>query len=117
MDIVSARRQDQQGKTIIQCKTIFISKLSTNYNNFYQDSVIQTKTEHYTIPTKHILLILYPSTNTQSGSSENITISTEANIITTSPSPFVSKPDLETSLEEMFDISDEISKKSNQIFE
>ena len=43
MDIVSARARDNKWNTIIQCETIFTSKLSTNYNNFHQDTFIQMK--------------------------------------------------------------------------
>ena len=77
-----------QWTTLIQYETIFTSQLSTNCNNFNQNSVIQTKAEQSTIPTKPIFLIVYPSINTWSGSSENIHIYTESTTVTTSKLQF-----------------------------
>ena len=45
---------------------------------------------------------MYLSTNTQSGSNENLTISTEATTIPTMPSPFVTQSDLGTKLQDIF---------------
>ena len=56
-------------------------------------------------------------TNKQPGSSENITISTEATIITTPPPQFLKKCFLDITLQEMFYRSDEISNRSDQRFE
>ena len=117
VDLLSARRQDHQWNTLIQCETLFTSQLSTNHNNFQQDSDVQTKTKQSTIPTKNIILIMSPSTNKWSCSSENITISTEATTIPTSPSPFVSKYYFDISLKYVFARSDEISNESDQRYE
>ena len=42
---------------------------------------------------------MYPSANTQSGSSENNNISTETTTIPTSPSPFLSKDYFDNTLQ------------------
>ena len=49
---------------------------------------------------------MYTSTNTVSGSGDNITISAESMTIPTSPSPLVSKYYFENTLQEMFASSD-----------
>ena len=89
VDIISERRQDHQWKNTFQCETIFTSLLYTNYNNFYQEFVLQTKTEKSSIPKKPIILIISRPTNKRSGSSEKIPISTEATTIPTSTSSFL----------------------------
>ena len=55
---------------------------------------------------------MYYSTNKWYGSSENITISTEATTIPKSPQPLVSEYFSDTIILEMFAKSDEISKQS-----
>ena len=55
-------------------RNYFPSQLSTNKNNFHQKYFLQTKTEKSTSPTKPILPIMSPPTNTRNGSSNNITI-------------------------------------------
>ena len=57
---------------------------------------------------------MYPSTNAQSGSSENIIISAEATKIPTSPSPFFSKSYLDISFQEMFAKYDIIFEKQQE---
>ena len=108
LDLLSVRRQDNQWNTLILCETICTSQLSINYKNFQQLSDIQTRTEKYTSPTKTILLTMSPSTRKLSGSSGNITISTEAKTNYTLLSPSVSKSDLENSLQELYDRSQQI---------
>ena len=61
MGLLSARRQYHQWKNIIQCETIFTSQLSTNQNNFQQDSYHQTKTEQSTRPTKLYSSLFIPT--------------------------------------------------------
>ena len=57
------------------------------------------KSEHYTSPTQYLFLSVYPSTNTCSRSTENLTISTESTTVSPSPATFVSKDHFDTSLQ------------------
>ena len=91
MDILSERIQYHQCYTLTNCATLFLSQLSTKYNYIHQDSVLLLISEKSTIRTKTVSLFMSTYTNTRSGFTENITISTEATAIPTSPSPFVSK--------------------------
>ena len=95
VDLLYSSRQNHQCNTLIKCDTLFTSQLYTNYNPFRQESILKAKTDKYTIPTKPILLTMSPSTRKLSGSSESITISTEAKTNYTLLPPSVSKSDLE----------------------
>ena len=54
MDIVSARRQDQQWNTLTQCEAIFTGQLSKNYNNLQQNSIIQMNQNNLQAQQKNI---------------------------------------------------------------
>ena len=54
-----------------------------------------------------------PSTNTQSGSTENLTIANEATTIPTSPSTFVPEADLDTKIQATFACFDEKCDKQD----
>ena len=102
---------DNQWNILIQCETLFTSQFFTNYNKFQKYSDIQTKKEQPTSPTKKLSLVMSPSINTRSGSSDNITTSPEAPTITTPPPPpFVSKCYFDTTIQAIFN-------KSYHIFE
>ena len=60
---------------------------------------------------------MHPSANAEYGSSEGINISTEATTINTSPSAFLLKYLFDIILKEIFDMSDIISKKYDEMFE
>ena len=66
--------QDHQLNTIIKCYDIFTSCLSTNNKNFQQGLGLHSQS---TIPPT-LFLIMYPSTNTWSISSDNISPSHDA---------------------------------------
>ena len=78
--------QDHQLTTLIKCYTLLqvdYLQITTELNKL----LIFTKIlEHYTSPTQYVFLFMSPSTNTIYGSIEDITVSSEANTITTSPS-------------------------------
>ena len=57
---------------------------------------------------------MYPSTNTQSGSTDNLTIYTEATTITTMPSNFVNQASLETKIQDMITRFDEKCEKQHE---
>ena len=54
---------------------------------------------------------MFPSTNTQYGSTENITISTEDSTIPAFPSPFSNRSVLETKIQAMFHRFEQIQNK------
>ena len=95
VDLLSVTRQDHQCYTLIKCETLLISQLFKNHNNIQQDPYHQA--EKFTSPNT-LFLIMYPSTNTRSRSTEKLTIYTEATDITSSSYPFVSKYYLDASL-------------------
>ena len=85
----------QQGDKFISAtisSSMIISKKKlTNYNHIHQSSVLISISYQYTIQLNNLFLIIYPSTKKWTGSTENITVSTEFTTIHSSPSKFVSK--------------------------
>ena len=79
-------------------------KSTTTFNEtmfFYQvQSNIKTP--------KNVFPVMYNYTNTQSGSIENITISTESTTIPASPSPFLTKYILDTTIQSILGQCDKV---------
>ena len=84
VNILSKRRQDHKCYTLIKCATILTSKLSKTYNYIHQYYITIPTPEKYISPIKTLLLIMSPFINTQSLSTENITIYNESTTIPTS---------------------------------
>ena len=84
------------------CDIYFTSQISKNCNYILQESILIRNSLKYARPTKNISLVMYLYKNTLFGSNDNITISTEATTILTSPSPFVSTYLFDVSIQAMY---------------
>ena len=75
---------------------------------------------HSNIKSPKTNLVVSPYNNTQSGSTDNITISAESTTIPASTSTFANKYILETTIQSIFDIFDKVQKKpdnNDEIFD
>ena len=61
VDLISAMRQYHKWNMLVKSDTIFTSQLSNIYNNFQQESDIQTRTEQYKSTTETVFLNIYLS--------------------------------------------------------